>query len=109
MKLHALLATVVIGATASLTATPIYAQSTCPSFLCMAGKVQGKENVPGCTAPVQAFFSPTLYIYDHEGIDWPATALNRQQWLSQCPGSQGGQNAAILTAIIAEYGTRPSR
>ncbi|WP_458070049.1 hypothetical protein [Rhodanobacter sp. BL-MT-08] len=106
MKPHALLATVVIGATASLTATSIYAQSTCPSFLCMAGKVQGKQNVPGCDAPIEAFFSPMLYVYDEEGIDWPATAVNRQQWLSQCPGSLGGQNGAILTAIIAEYGMR---
>jgi len=56
MKPHALLATVIIGATASLTATSIYAQSTCPSFLCMAGKVQGKQNVPGCDAPIEAFF-----------------------------------------------------
>jgi len=47
-----------------------------------------------------------LYVYDEEGIDWPATAVNRQQWLSQCPGSLGGQNGAILTAIIAEYGMR---
>ena len=108
MKLHALLATIVLGATASLTTAPTYAQSICPSFLCMAGKLQGKENVPGYDAPVEAFFSPTLYIYDEESIDWPATALNRQRWLSECPGSQGGQNGAILTAIIAEYGTRPS-
>jgi len=106
MKLHSLLATLVLGATASLTAAPAYAQSTCPSFLCMAGKVQGKQNVPGCDAPIEAFFSPTLYVYDEEGIDWPATAVNRQQWLSQCPGSLGGQNGAILTAIIAEYGMR---
>jgi len=108
MKLHALLATLVLGAAASLTAAPVHAQDVCASFLCMAGKVQGKENVPGCDAPVEAFFSPTLYIYDEESIDWPATALNRQRWLSECPGSQGGQNGAILTAIIAEYGTRPS-
>jgi hypothetical protein len=104
MKLHALFGTVVLGTAISLTATPTYAQSTCPSFLCMAGMVQGKQNVSGCEAPVQAFFSPTLYIYDEEGIDWPATALNRQRWLAQCPGSQGGQNAAILASIIAEYG-----
>jgi len=60
MKLHALLATIVLGATASLTTAPTYAQSICPSFLCMAGKLQGKENVPGYDAPVEAFFSPTL-------------------------------------------------
>jgi hypothetical protein len=104
MKLHALFVTLALGALASLTTATVHAQSTCPSFLCMAGKVQGKQNVSGCEAPVQAFFSPTLYIYDDEGIDWPATALNRQQWLSQCPGTQAGQNAAILTSIIAEYG-----
>lgn len=106
MKLHALLVTLAVGAVASLTAAPVHAQDVCASFLCMAGKVQGKESVPGCDAPVQAFFSPTLYIYDEESIDWPATALNRQRWLSQCQGSQGGQNAAILITIIAEYGTR---
>jgi len=61
----------------------------------------------GCIAHVQAFFSPNLYIYDEEGIDWPATALNRSQWLSQCPGSNG-RNSDILTTIIAEYGTQAS-
>jgi hypothetical protein len=104
MKLHALFVTLAFGALASLTTASAYAQEVCPSFLCMAGMVQGKQSVSGCEAPVQAFFSPTLYIYDEEGIDWPATALNRQRWLAQCPGSQGGQNASILASIIAEYG-----
>lgn len=107
MKLHALFVTVVIGAVASMSTTPTHAQDVCASFLCMAGKTQGKNNVPGCTAPVQAFFSPNLYIYDEESIDWPATAINRGQWLSQCPGSQG-KNSGILATIIAEYGTRAS-
>ncbi|MBD8881532.1 hypothetical protein IHE49_13675 [Rhodanobacter sp. 7MK24] len=108
MKLHALFATVALGAITSLATAPVHAQdNVCASFLCMAGKTQGKNNVQGCTAPVQAFFSPSLYIYDEEGIDWPATAANREQWLSQCQGSQG-QNSGILATIIAEYGMRAS-
>ena len=103
MKLHALFATLVLGAVASLTTPPVHAQDACASFLCMAGKVQGKENVPGCTAPVEAFFSPTLYVYDEEGIDWPLTSAKRFQFLSTCPGSIG-TNSGILTEIIAEYG-----
>lgn len=107
MKLHALFATLALGAVASVATAPAHAQNTCASFLCMAGKTQGKNNVPGCTAPVQAFFSPSLYIYDEEGIDWPATAMNRERWLTQCPGSQG-KNSSIMATIIAEYGMRAS-
>lgn len=108
MKLHALVATLALGAVASLATAPVHAQgNVCASFLCMAGKTQGKNNVPGCTAPVQAFFSPSLYVYDEEGVDWPATALRREQWLSQCKGAQG-QNSGILATIIAEYGMRAS-
>ncbi|MEW9625585.1 hypothetical protein [Rhodanobacter geophilus] len=108
MKPHALFTALALGTAASLATAPVHAQgNVCASFLCMAGKTQGKQNVAGCIAPVQAFFSPSLYIYDEEGIDWPATAMNRQQWLSQCPGSQG-KNSGILTTIIAEYGMRAS-
>ncbi|KQX97536.1 hypothetical protein ASD22_09790 [Rhodanobacter sp. Root480] len=107
MKLRALFATAAIGAFASLTTTPVYAQDACASFLCMAGKTQGKNNVPGCASPVQAFFSPNLYIYDEESIDWPATSANRALFLAQCPGSQG-QNSGVLTTIISEYGMEAS-
>lgn len=108
MKLHALFVTLALGTVTCLSTTPAHAQgNVCASFLCMAGKTQGKNNVKGCIAPVQAFFSPSLYIYDEEGIDWPATALRREQWLSQCPGSQG-RNSGILATIIAEYGMRAS-
>lgn len=105
MKLRALLATFVLGAVASLTTVPIHAQDACASFLCMAGKVQGKENVPECVAPVEAFFSPSLYVYDAEGIDWLATSARRLQFLSGCNDSSG-TNSGILTEIIAKYGTR---
>jgi hypothetical protein len=107
MKLHALFATLALGAIAGLTTAPVHAQDVCASFLCMAGKTQGKNNVAGCAAPVQAFFSPSLYVYDEESIDWPATSARRGVWLSECPGSQG-KNSGILTTIIAEYGTRAS-
>jgi hypothetical protein len=108
MKPHALFATLTLGTIASLATAPVHAQGNiCASFLCMAGKTQGKNNVQGCTTPIQAFFSPTLYVYDEEGVDWPATALKREQWLSQCPGSQG-KNPGILATIIAEYGMRAS-
>lgn len=103
MRLLALLATLALGAVASLTSAPVYAQEACPSFLCMAGLTQGQGVVGGCTSPVQAFFSPSLYIYDEEGIDWPATALNRTRFLLQCPGTIGA-NSGIVTTIIAEYG-----
>jgi hypothetical protein len=107
MKLHALFATLALGAVASLTTAPVHAQDVCASFLCMAGKTQGKNNVAGCTAPVQAFFSPIHYVEDEEGIDWPATAIKRGAWLSECPGSQG-ENSGILATIIAEYGMQAS-
>lgn len=106
MKPHAFFVTLALGALASLATAPVRAENVCASFLCMAGKVQGKQNVAGCISPVQSFFSPTLYIYDEEGIDWPATALNRMQFLSQCPGSTG-TNSGIMASIIAEYGMQP--
>lgn len=107
MKLCTLFTTLALGTAASLTTAPAHAQDACPSFLCMAGKTQGRDGGPGCITPVQAFFSPSLYIYDEESIDWPATALNRTRFLAQCP-SAIGPNSAILTAIIAEYGMASS-
>ncbi|WP_426702129.1 hypothetical protein ACPPVV_03695 [Rhodanobacter sp. Col0626] len=107
MKLRALFTTLALGAVAGLSTVPANAQDVCPSFLCMAGKTQGRDGGPGCIAPVQAFFSPSLYIYDEESIDWPATAANRMRFLGQCPSSSG-PNSAILTAIIAKYGMSAS-
>lgn len=107
MKIHTLLLTLALGGVASIASTPAYSQNVCASFLCMAGKTQGKSNVKGCTSPVQAYFSHSLYIYDEESIDWPLTAANRNQWLMQCPGATG-KNSAILLKIFLEYGERAS-
>lgn len=107
MKLQTLLVTLTLGAVASLTTAPVHAQEACPSFLCMAGLTQGQGIVKGCSGPVQAYFSPSLYIYDDSGIDWFLTALNRTRFLLQCPGTTGA-NSAIITTIYNEYGQSPA-
>ena len=71
MKPHILFATLALGAIASLATTPVHAQDVCASFLCMAGKTQGKSNVPGCTTPVQAFFSPACISTTKKALTGP--------------------------------------
>ena len=104
MKLQTLVATVALGAVASLTSAQVHAQEACPSFICMAGLTQGQSIVKGCTSRVQSFLSPSLYIYDEDGVNWPATAINRMNFLLQCPGTTG-TNTGIVMTIIAEYRT----
>ena len=106
MKLQAPFATFALDAVVSLTGAPVHAQEACPSFLCMAGLTQGQGIVECCTSPVQSFFSPSLYIYDEEGIDWPATALNRMRFLLQCQPGTAGANSGIVLTIITDYGMK---
>jgi len=107
MKLRALVTTVVLGAAVSLTTAPAHAQDNCPSFVCMSAYPTSNDN-PGCAPHIMAFFSPTLYIYDEEGIDWPATALNRALFLNECTGVIDNPiNAGVSDGIIAAYGMMP--
>lgn len=103
MKFQTLMIVLVLGAVSGMISSPVHSENVCASFLCMAGRTQGQTFVEGCTGPIQAFFSPSLYIYDEEGIDWPLTAANRARWLAQCPGANG-ENTPIFTNIIARYG-----
>lgn len=104
MKLRTLFTTLVIGAAASLTSAPVLAQTaSCASYLCLAGMSgTGEPGGPTCQAATMPFFS--IVIYDEEGIDFPATALARQEYLMTCPGATTGINLGTLETIIAMWG-----
>ena len=115
MKLHALLATLTLGALASL--SPAHAQdiSPCAVYLCMAGMpdVVGQSG-GGCEAAINYWHSPApagLAVYHPpQGFNAPASAARRRAYISnlKCPGSQSPtNNAAILEAIISKHGYIP--
>lgn len=74
------------------------AGNPCELLVCMAGKLQGKQQ-PGCVPVNQRFFNIRVYTpwYNPE-----ATARTRQGVLSTCQGS--AINRATLEGIIQRYG-----
>lgn len=106
MKLRALLITLALGA-AALTNAPVQAQSIdpCSVYTCMAGiSGVGATGGPACIPATTAFFSIVVFdpLYDAS-----ATSVARRTYLMTCPGAEIATNAAILNAIIAEWGTVP--
>lgn len=70
----------------------------CEVLVCMAGKLQGKQQ-PGCVPVNQRFFNIRVF------TPWynpPATARTRQTFLNTCQGA--AINHATLMMIIQRYG-----
>lgn len=110
MNLRALAITALLG-TACLTSAHAQAPDPCTLYTCMAGMpgVVGLPGGPGCTAPIIFWHSPTpsgLAVYSPY-FNPPASAAARRAYLMTCPGSNAATNAAILQAIINEYGYLP--
>lgn len=106
MKSRALILTLALGVV-GLTNTTAYAQSVdpCSAYACMAGiSGVGTTGGPACAPATELFFS--IVIFDPY-FDAPATATARREYLMTCPGANVATNAAILNAIIAEWGYIP--
>ncbi len=106
MKLRAFLIAAVLGGIA-LSNTTAHAQSIgpCSVYTCMAGiSVPGATGGPACVPAIDLFFS--IVIFD-PWYDAPATATARREYMMTCPGADLTTNAAILNAIIAEWGYVP--
>jgi len=100
----AFLATV---AAAGLAVAPVRAQSVdpCTVYTCMAGiSGAGTSGGPACIPATTYFFS--LVVFDPV-FDAAATAELRRAYLMTCPGANVTTNAAVLSAIIAEWGAVP--
>lgn len=106
MKLRALLITAALGTTA-LASAPARSQvvDPCTVYVCMAGiSGAGASGGPGCVPATTLFFS--IAIFDPY-FDAPATSMARRHYLMSCPGANASTNAALLNAIIAQWGTVP--
>lgn len=106
MKLRAPLLNLVLG-TAALVMTPARAQvvDPCTVYACMAGMSgAGASGGPGCGPATTLFFS--IAIFDPY-FDAPATSMARRHYLASCPGADASTNAALLNAIIAQWGSVP--
>lgn len=93
--------------TTGLAVAPVHAQTAdpCSVYVCMAGiSGAGATGGPACTAPIAAFHA--IQIWDPE-FDSGATAAARRTFLMTCPGAQVATNAAILEAIITQWGYIP--
>ena len=106
MNPRTLLAALAISTT-GLAVAPVHAQTAdpCSVYVCMAGISHvGATGGPACTAPIAAFHA--IQIWDPE-FDSGATAAARRAFLMTCPGAQVATNAAILEAIITQWGYIP--
>ncbi|MGN2246184.1 hypothetical protein ACFWZ3_05775 [Frateuria sp. GZRR35] len=95
------------AAAAGLTTAPVHAQSVdpCTVYTCMAGiSGAGASGGPACVPATTYFFS--LVVFD-PWFDAPATSQLRRTYLMTCPGANVATNAALLNAIIAEWGAVP--
>jgi hypothetical protein len=64
----------------------------------------GTTGGPECTEAIAAFHA--IQIWDPD-FDSGATAAARRTFLMTCPGAQVATNAAILEAIITQWGYTP--
>ncbi len=107
MQVRTLFAALALAA--GLSITPAHGQTItpCEVYMCMAGlSGAGATGGPAC-APALAYWHTVLVVYDSSGFDAPATALRRRTYLMTCPGAQVATNAAVLNAIITEWGSVP--
>ncbi|MGP5477582.1 TrbM/KikA/MpfK family conjugal transfer protein [Pseudomonas helleri] len=69
----------------SAQATPALAKDPCKTVLCMAGMLQGKGTVSGCSGPVSDFFN---IVKKKKGKFKPdATQDARREFVNQCPAA----------------------
>jgi hypothetical protein len=88
--------------------TPVRAQTMdpCTVYTCMAGlSGDGTTGGPACT-PAIMYWHTTLAVYSPY-FNPPASAARRRAYLMTCPGAQVATNAAILNAIMAQWGYSP--
>ncbi|MCX7512381.1 hypothetical protein [Frateuria sp. STR12] len=108
MKLRIRSILLVVGTAATgLTTASVRAQSVdpCNVYTCMAGiSGAGTTGGPGCVPATTYFFS--LVVFD-PFFDAAATSQLRRTYLMTCPGANVATNAALLNAIIAEWGAVP--
>jgi hypothetical protein len=114
MKLRSLFATISLGAMASVTSVHAQTIDPCTIYLCMAAiSGYGTGGDPNCAAAIlywHAVAPAGLAVYDDPTppyFDSSSSASLRRTTMSQCKGSKGATNAAILQAIITEYGYLP--
>jgi hypothetical protein len=78
----------------------------CTVYTCMAGiSGDGTSGGPGC-APAITYWHTALAVYSPY-FNPPASAARRRAYLMTCPGAQVATNAAILNAIVAQWGYIP--
>lgn len=107
MKPRAHSALLALSAALGLSMTPVHAQTVdpCTVYMCMAGiSGAGASGGPACVPATTYFFS--LVVFDPY-FDAAATSQLRRTYLMTCPGANVATNAALLEAIIAEWGTVP--
>lgn len=112
MKLRSLFTVLMLGATCMMSApSRAQAMDPCSVYLCMAGiSGFGASGGPACTVPVQYWHlvAPAgLAVYDNSGFNAPASYSLRRTYLMSCPGSTTATNAAVLEAIMTEWGMIP--
>ena len=106
MNPRALLTALAISTT-GLAVAPVHAQTPdpCSVYVCMAGiSGDGTTGGPECAGAIAAFHA--IQIWDPH-FDSGATAAARRTFLMTCPGAQVATNAAILEAIITQWGYIP--
>ncbi len=68
-------------------AAPAFAKDPCETVLCMAGMLQGKGTVSGCSGPVSDFFS---IVKTRKGkFKASATQEARRDFVNQCESNNG--------------------
>ena len=113
MKLRIIFATTILGAFSCLSQVHAQAPDPCTLYTCMAGMpgVVGLSGGPGCSAAIAFWHTPApagLAVYHPpQGFNPPASAALRRTYMSTCTGATAATNAAILHAIISEYGYLP--
>ncbi|MEP6898064.1 MAG: hypothetical protein ABI870_05995 [Rhodanobacter sp.] len=113
MKLRTLFATITFGTAICLTTVTAHAQTVdpCTMYLCMAGiSGYGASGGPACAPALAYWHAPSpagLAVWTTYGFIAPASAALRRTYLSTCVGSNAATNAAVLNAIITEWGSVP--
>lgn len=113
MKLRALFATAALSV-GGLATTAVHAQTVtpCEVYMCMAGiSGVGLSGGPACAPAIAFWHTPApaglavwgTYVF----LPPPSAELRREYLTMGCPAANFATNAAILNAIIAEWGWEP--
>lgn len=103
------LLTVLALSAACMSTAPVKAQTMdpCTVYMCMAGiSGFGTTGGPDC-APALVYWHTALAVYSPY-FNPPASAARRRTYLAPaCPGANTSTNAAVLSAIMAQWGWVP--